>query len=76
MKKRKILPAESQTRWENLDLSEWKVYPKIIYKWNPIDHTWSSFFEGILVKQKPNLPYEVILCILGFTFKNKKTALI
>ena len=76
MKKRKVLPDESQTGWKNLDLSQWKVYPKIIYKWGPIDHTWSSFLEGVLIKQKPNLPYEIILCIFSFIFRNKKTALV
>ena len=76
LKKQKLLAAKSQTGWknlENLELDEWKVYPKIIHRWGPIDHTWSKFLEGVLVKQKPNLPYEIILYILGFAFKNKKT---
>ena len=69
IKKRKLLPDESNTGWKNLDLFGWKVYPKIIYRWCPIDHTWSTFLRGVLVKQKPNLPYEVISNILEFTFQ-------
>ena len=51
MKKRKVLPDESQTGWKNLDLSRWKVYLKVIYRWNSVDHTWSRYLEGVLVKK-------------------------